>query len=149
MNLTFKQIRNSAQAVGLLLNSKVIDNFEDAIIIGGLKKPFTEAEEIYNNSINAVQFKFGKLAEARITKDIPDGYNDVTEQEEKLAEIEALLNTVCTVNFDIKPISKETIKTLFNGSKKLDKDNKSTGEKGNCLLPADLSILQELGIVKL
>lgn len=140
MNLTFREITDCRSVIGKLVNSDIIDDWDDALIIGGLKSSFVAAEELLNKGNNAILFKYAKLAQGRICKETPNGYNTVEEQENQLKETENFLLETCTISFDIKPLKEGTLKSLF----KKDKNDKSK----KYLTPGDIQELIKLGLYK-
>lgn len=122
MNLTFKQVQEYSPALELLINSSIIEDMDDAILIGSIKKPLEEAQEARNRGRNAIVFKYSKLAEKRSNEKNPGGYNTVAEKENEINDVQKLNEKICKTNFDFKPLKKDTVVSLYKGVTTKDKD---------------------------
>lgn len=153
MNLPFKEFNEVKNTLVKLTKSNVIDNWDDILIISELEAPIAEAQRLFGKAFNVISFKYGKKAEVakRITKELPQGFNTIEELEKKQAEEEKLEKTICTVNFDFKKITKETVELLLEKVEQIitvDGKAVKTGRKTSILTPSDISVLRRLKLIK-
>ena len=164
MNLTYGEFNSAKPALIVLMKSDLITEYKDILAIAEFSNAVEDAEKRFTKANNAIVFKYGKLADARIDPDgagiDPEdskskGYNTVEELELQQYEIDALLDTLYPEDFNFTPISNKTIVLLLKGIpeiKELEKDgkktSKETGRKLQCLTPQQMGSLLKLGLIK-
>lgn len=141
MKLTFGQIKNAGAPMGIILNSKVITDYKLGIKLALIKKPFIEAQEALQEALRILEEKYIKIAKnGRLSL---DQYKDQQKEYKELDEL------IYDIDIDFPVIDEKNMEILFKGSKELDNNGVETGAKEGALTPFHISILQELGIVKL
>ena len=142
VNLTFKQLDSATEALRKVLNCTILENYQDAIAISTLKKPFEEAFELSEASSNAIVLKYFRKQNVpdRISAQYPKGYLDADEQEENIKERTARSEMPCTVDFKFPRLSEATVELLFNGFKGKDQEHQNMSSY-------ELAVLSELGML--
>lgn len=136
--LTFREFRDSKESLAKLFKLPGLPDWEEAIKVAAMKKPFDEIDNAHAKASNSIFLKYMKMAEKRKSEIMPKGFNSVEEQESNLTETEEFLNSPVGVKMDIPVLKKETIKHIM----KKDKENEVSFSLN------DLSVFSSLGMIE-
>jgi len=140
--LTFRTVEDVRGSLVKLVNSNEITDIDVALEIAAVRPEIDLMINKLSKGLNAIEFKYGKMAEKRKDKDNPKGYLLADELKAKSTELEEFYNRPVGVNVEFPELPKEVYTSLYNN--KGEKDP----QKGEFIFSTlDLSSFMILGMI--